>query len=1148
MVASAIFKLALKAATPKSFSKMKSDYVPSPVVKETTDVLKALGKTEDDIVKFRQPKSKGGQKLEGSEKEVYKNPDLEEQAIALDEGLITLGEFKEARDILKPRKTYGTVPKLYENFDIIGSLPGAKGKEYGIVGVNKNLKSGELVSSRFDIPAYRDYGRYVVTIRKGNELFGYAPTAILKNVKFTGNPNASKFSKIKDPGKKSFKIAQGKSKTPFAVMEGKWQNMSPESTHKYAEDLMDAGKVNKYGETDKEWTEIGFDPASKSSFYNRSTGEPIFAADKVVQIGPMLLARGIKKPTKEQLKSLEFTTKAGKKIKGYKEGGQIMPMQYGGGISGAYSTLSNRRKNLPLIKREAGGGADYDGAAEAYADMAEENTPTSGFMDDTDAGLYADAYGQPGKFRSSEDIRDTVTDSSNRFSPLDDPIQKMLTENPFYFNPKAPKNEAEQRQQDKNTQNFANFKSSIPAEPLSRNDQLLNKLIEIKETKERLAKNGLGIRDDGLIVNLEDIDKPDELVEDPFQFADFDKDGKPTPEFLDRLADLKESRNLAPTIFKQEGGSIPITSVNGLGIPRIVYREDGGSLNNIYQSRINSIQNMYGMGDAPMEQTPSQMSSVFQDPMETSAFSPVNMEKGGDIVVPQERMINNQPHQLSYINPQEAGLLKALGGSGRRVDGIPAYFDTGMDNDFSEGTGESFSGGDMSGSDDSGQDALSTFLGESSLADAFGTPSDPIGPGEGFEAGPDDKESTDQSLASYMRSDPQGFMNRATDKKGNFRSQQVADLVQAAADRGNLQGIGIPFANAMEKAGLASFGKGMRSSLEAFTPGKALTRNDYDPEVLAGNADLSENPNKVAIQAFGDGIRYSKSGDSIADVTAQMSALGFTEDQINNAAQAFGYSPNSTAQASQVYDSLNDARKDGAIQGLGLVGSILTSPISGFSSLGRGFYGQRDEKGNPIEKSVMDRVGDEVMQTDLGKSISGSISDTLGKDSKAGEIASTIGKGIGMINDPFGTILGQRGIRQTSVPNILEATPDNRYFSGPSSETPSGLEKGISSIVDFFGGPQAAYRNNIDVRQGEGQDEPISRRPRINEPVESATASSSGSNDGRLMNKFFAGLAATNVGKKSSGEGSIFRLIKSQNPQLTDDQIRAMIPNENNFA
>ena len=621
--------------------------------------------------------------------------------------------------------------------------------------------------------------------------------------------------------------------------------------------------------------------------------------------------------------------------------------------------------------------------------------------------------------------------------------------------------------------------------------------------------------------------------------------GKPTtvgvPEFGKKIGKIKKGGIIQPVydqiIMREEGG-------------QVMPMQYGGGLSDAYStlSDRRQNQNMYGMGDTPMQQMPSQMSSVFQDPMEASAFSPVNMEKGGDIVVPKERMINDQPHQLSYINPEEAGLLKALGGSGRRVDGIPAYFSGEEGTDMDDDIGESFSGGDMSGSDDSGQDDLSTFLGESSLADAFGTPSDPIGPGEGFEAGPDDTESTSQALASYMRANPQGFMNRATDKKGDFRSQQVADLVQAAADRGNLQGVGIPFANAMEKAGLASFGKGMRSSLEAFTPGKALTRNDYDPEVLAGNVDLSENQNKVAIQAFGDGIRYSKSGDSIADVTAQMSALGFTEDQINNAAQAFGYSPNSTAQASQVYDSLNDARIDGALQGFGLAGSMLTSPISGFSSLGRGFYGQRDEKGNPIEKSVMDRVGDEVMQTDLGKSISGSISDTLGKDSKAGEIASTIGKGIGMINDPFGTILGQRGIRQTSVPNILEATPDNRYFSGPSSETPSGLEKGISSIVDFFGGPQAAYRNNIDVRQGEGQDTPVSRRPRINEPVESATASSSGSNDGRLMNKFFAGLAATDIGKKSSGEGSIFRLIKSQNPQLTDDQIRAMIPNENNFA
>ncbi len=35
--------------------------------------------------------------------------------------------------------------------------------------------------------------------------------------------------------------------------------------------------------------------------------------------------------------------------------------------------------------------------------------------------------------------------------------------------------------------------------------------------------------------------------------------------------------------------------------------------------------------------------------------------------------INGQPHKLAYINPDEASLLKAMGGSGRKVNGVPAY-------------------------------------------------------------------------------------------------------------------------------------------------------------------------------------------------------------------------------------------------------------------------------------------------------------------------------------------------------------------------------------------------------------------------------------------------------------------------------------------
>ena len=316
---------------PKKTDEIVEDYVPFTKVDDTQDVLRALGRTEDDITQFKKSTSEGGQRLTEKEKKVYSNPELEEEARKLDKGLITLDKFKKMRDILKPLKTYGTVPKLFDDFDILGSV-GKKVKEHGIIGVNKNIKQGTKVDTRFDINAYKNYGRYVVTVRKDGDVFGYAPTAILKNVKFAGHIPPTKES-AKTLGQKSFNVAKAGQKSPFAVMKGKWQDVSPESTEKYAQRIFEKGKVNKAGETDKEWTEIGFDPSSRTSFYNRSTGEPIFEAEKVIQVGPMLLARGIKKPTKKQLEQLKFTIQSGKELEGYKQGG-LISLNEGGDIYG----------------------------------------------------------------------------------------------------------------------------------------------------------------------------------------------------------------------------------------------------------------------------------------------------------------------------------------------------------------------------------------------------------------------------------------------------------------------------------------------------------------------------------------------------------------------------------------------------------------------------------------------------------------------------------------------------------------------------------------------------------------------------------------------------------------------------------------------
>ena len=66
---------------------------------------------------------------------------------------------------------------------------------------------------------------------------------------------------------------------------------------------------------------------------------------------------------------------------------------------------------------------------------------------------------------------------------------------------------------------------------------------------------------------------------------------------------------------------------------------------------------------------------------------------GGLSSVQNSLNINGQPHRLAYINPSEENLLKSLGGSGKKIDGIPAYFDPGNDSDPSsaeEGIGIGF--------------------------------------------------------------------------------------------------------------------------------------------------------------------------------------------------------------------------------------------------------------------------------------------------------------------------------------------------------------------------------------------------------------------------------------------------------------------------
>ena len=91
-------------------------------------------------------------------------------------------------------------------------------------------------------------------------------------------------------------------------------------------------------------------------------------------------------------------------------------------------------------------------------------------------------------------------------------------------------------------------------------------------------------------------------------------------------------------------------------------------------------------------------------------------QSGGGIASLQKNInINGQPHQLSYINPSEENLLRQIGGSGEKINGIPAYMMGGADGDH--GYGDASSDNDSASTDDAAAGASASGGGDQAGGD-----------------------------------------------------------------------------------------------------------------------------------------------------------------------------------------------------------------------------------------------------------------------------------------------------------------------------------------------------------------------------------------------------------------------------------------------
>jgi hypothetical protein len=248
----------------KNFVKTKK----SDVNLTTQDALK---QTDKDIESW---KTKNQTSPEFQKRLKGRNETLQDMAQGLSDKVVTKKEYREAVDAIRPIRTVKEVPKPASFKDTVSALDSRQRKN-PIVGVNYNIPEGDNISARLDITAYTQYDTWIPTLKHEGKTM-YKPSVVLKDVTFI-KPDSPQVGK-------ALKVATGKPKSPFAVMEGKYVDADNDSAFKYAK------KIFK----DKDVVQVGYDPTRRGYFYDRRTGNPILEAEEVVQVGHLVLAKKAK--------------------------------------------------------------------------------------------------------------------------------------------------------------------------------------------------------------------------------------------------------------------------------------------------------------------------------------------------------------------------------------------------------------------------------------------------------------------------------------------------------------------------------------------------------------------------------------------------------------------------------------------------------------------------------------------------------------------------------------------------------------------------------------------------------------------------------------------------------------------------------------
>ena len=282
-----------------------------------------------------------------------RSPELAAAAQRLQKGEITAAEFDELVNKYKPIPVYFAPLKPATSAEVYNALDSAKREK-----IDPKIAAGAPVGLRLDIPAFNRHGVFVVSIHEKRtasapgKVIGYSSVASIKNVTFgVGNQ------------KEALKIAAGAAKDAIQTMEGQYVPLTTEQAYEIADDAILSG----------DWVQVGFDPTRHAYFFDRSTTQPIVAADEVVQIGNMILAKGVKyAPKSSFLYSIDQGGLFGKQDAGAWTGEK--PAAVKRGRSPELTEAAERLRRGEITK------AEYDEAVRQFSPVsayAEPPTPPS---------------------------------------------------------------------------------------------------------------------------------------------------------------------------------------------------------------------------------------------------------------------------------------------------------------------------------------------------------------------------------------------------------------------------------------------------------------------------------------------------------------------------------------------------------------------------------------------------------------------------------------------------------------------------------------------------------------------------------------------------------------------------------------------------